>query len=93
MTKLCDQSQPFQLFRVFRAGGHQIDPRSIDGGVSQNVRQLHDVTAGLIENGGEQMPEVVGEDLGRLHPGFCAQRLHFPPDLAAGEREIGRAHV
>ena len=42
--------------------------------------------SGRAEQRGEQMPEVVGENLGGLHPGFGAQRFHFPPDLAAGDR-------
>ena len=81
MTKLCDQPQPFQLFGVFRAGGHQIDPRSIDGGVPQNVRQLHDVPAGFVEDPGEEMAQVVGKDLGGRHLGLPAQGLHLMPDL------------
>ena len=86
MIAIGHQPQFFQLPRVFRAGGHEVNPCGVDGGVSQHVRQLGDVPADLIEQRGEQMPEVVGENLGGLHPGFGAQRFHFPPDLAAGDR-------
>ena len=86
MTKLCHQPQLFQLSCVFRAGGHQINPGGVDRRVSQNVCQLHNIPADLVERSRKQMPEVVRKDFRAFHPGFFAQHFHLPPDLAAGDR-------
>ena len=59
MTKLRHKSQLLQLPRMFRAGGHEINPCGVDGGVPQDIRQLHDIPADLIKGRGKQMPEVV----------------------------------
>ena len=63
---------------------HQIDPRRLDAGMSQQVRQLHDIPADPVPGHREQMPQVMRKPLRWLHPRFPAQRLHLLPDLAAG---------
>ena len=86
MTKLRHKSKFFQLSCVFHSSGHQINPGSVDRGVPQNIGQLHNVPANLIERSREQMPEVVGKNLRAFHTCLGAQRFHLPPDLAAGDR-------
>ncbi len=49
--------------------------------VAQHVGQTHNILAGFVENGSEQMAQVVREDLGGGHPGSDAQALHLRPDL------------
>ena len=81
MTKSRHQPQLFHLPRVFGAGGHQIDPGGVDGGVAQHVRQLYDVAAGPIERRGKQMAEIMGKYLGVLYPGGSTQLFQLCPDL------------
>ena len=71
---------------MFRAGGHQVDAGGVDGAVSQQIRHLRDVPAGPVEHGGEQMPQVMGKDLGRGDPRRLADGFHFAPDLSPGDR-------
>ncbi len=85
MTKLRHQPQPFQLSCVLRAGGHQVNSGGVDGRMTQNVRQLHDIAADFIKCRGKQVAEVMREDLRAFDPGFFAQRFHLPPDLFAGD--------
>ena len=82
---LCNQSQPLQCPGVFRAGGDEVDAGGLDGAVAQHVRQLRHVPADLVERPGEQVAQVVGEDLGGLHPRPGAQGLHLRPDLFPGQ--------
>ena len=49
---------------MLRPGGQEVDPGGLDAAVAQQVRQLHDVPAGPVEDGGEQVPQVVGEHRG-----------------------------
>ena len=67
------------------SGGDQVDAGGLDAAVAQDVRQLGHVPADPVERPGEQVPQVVGKDLGGLHPGPGAQRLHLRPDLPAGK--------
>ena len=82
---LTEQSQPFQLPQMLRAGGQQVDPSGLDGAVTQNIRQLHYVLTGPVKGPGEQVPQIVGKDLSRRHTGGAAQPLHLRPDLCAGQ--------
>ena len=47
--------------------------------------QLGDVPAGLVEHPGEEVPEIVREDLGGLHARVPAQGLQLRPDLAPAQ--------
>ena len=49
--------------------------------MAQRIRQLYQVPADLVEDGGKEMPQIVGEHLGRLYPGPDAQGFHLLPDL------------
>ena len=95
---LTEQSQPFQLPQMLRAGGQQVDPSGLNGTVTQNIRQLHYVLTGPVKGPGEQVPQIVGEDLIRRHAGSAAQPLHLRPDLtaaqassASGEKDLTRS--
>ena len=70
---------------MLRAGGQQVDPSGLDGAVTQNIRQLHYVLTGPVKGPGEQVPQIVGEDLIRRHAGSAAQPLHLRPDLHPGK--------
>lgn len=67
---------------MLRAGVRKVEPRRLQGRVAQQVRQLGDVPAGLVEHPGEEVPEIVREDLGGLHARVPAQGLQLRPDLA-----------
>ena len=58
------------------AGGYKIDAGCLNGAVAQHVGQTHNILAGFVENGSEQMPQIVGKHFGRLHPGVFAQVFH-----------------
>ena len=77
------QSQQLQLPGVFCTGGQQIDTGGVDGAVAQKIGQLDDVPGRPIEGGGEQVPQVVGEDLRGGNPRFRAEGFHLPPNRTA----------
>ena len=64
---------------VFLAGGQQVDPGGVDGAVSQHVRQLDDVPGGPVEDGGEQVAQVVGTTMRSALFDYAAQRGRKEP--------------
>lgn len=84
MTKLCYKPQLFQLPRMLRPGGHEINPSCVDRGMSQNIRQLDNIPAGSVKRGGKQVPQIVRKDLRAFHARLLAQRFHLTPNLASG---------
>ena len=69
-----------------RAGLRRVDPRGVDAGVAQDVRQPGEILLQGIKRPGEEVPEVVGEDLARRHAGALAEGLHIPPDVRPVQR-------
>ena len=67
------------LFPAF----HRIDPRRIDAAVPQDIRQLAQILLLVIVGPGEQVAQIVGEDLGARHAAALPEALHRPPDVAA----------
>ena len=61
----------------------QVDARGLKAGMAQDVRQSRQVMAGLIEDRGEKVAQVVWEDFRWLDTGWAAERLHISPDLSA----------
>lgn len=91
--------KPVQLPRVFRSGGNEIDPRCLDGGMPQYIRQFYDIPAHLIKNSGKQVAQIVGEHLGGRNLRLSAYRLHLRPNLlsghslsASGEKNFARSN-
>lgn len=66
---------------MLHPGGNQVDPGGVDGAVAQHVRQPGHVPGGPVEAPGEEMAQVVGKDLGGLHPGLTAKGFQFTPYL------------
>lgn len=66
---------------LFRPADHQVNVGGVDATVAEDIRKAHDVPADAVECSGEQMPQIVGGHLGRLHPRRLAQPLEFVPDL------------
>ena len=62
---------------------HGVDACGVDAGVAENVRQPGQVTLYGVIRSGEQVAEIVGEHLGRLHSSAFAQAFHIPPDVGA----------
>ena len=60
---------------VLCAGFHNINPRRLDAGMAQHVRQLGQVFIQLVKGPGKQVPQVVGEHLLPRHVGPFAQGL------------------
>ena len=85
ILSLTDQPQPVQLPLVLRPGGEEVEAGGLDAAVAQHVRQLYNILAGPVEGRGEQVPQIVGEHLGGLHPRRPAQALHLRPDLGPGQ--------
>ena len=71
---------------MLRSGGHKVDTSGFNGTVAQHIGQPHDVLAGPVENGGEQVPQIVRKHLGRFHSGGLAQPFQLCPNLAAAQR-------
>ena len=69
---LRNKPQPLQLPGVFYAGGDEVDAGSLNAGVPQHIRQLRHIPAGTVECPGEQVSQVVGEDLRWSHICFFA---------------------
>ena len=83
--RLADQAQGVQGFLVLRAGGDEVDAGGGEAGVPQHVGQLGHVPGAAVKRPGEEVAQVVGEDLGGRHPGRGADRLHLCPDLLSGQ--------
>ena len=60
-----------------------VNAGGVDAGVAQNIRQPGQVLFQRVVRPGEQVAQVVGEHLARLHSGALAQPLHIPPDVGA----------
>lgn len=58
-----DQSHTLQISAVFCSGGDDIDAGRFDTAVAKDIRQLGNVLFEAVENAGEQVPQVVWEDL------------------------------
>ena len=70
---------------MLRPGGQEVNAGSLNTGMAQQVGQLHDVPAGPVEDGGEQVAQVVGKHLGGFHPGVLAEGFQLRPDLPAAQ--------
>ena len=71
---------------MLRPGSAQVDPGGLNAAVAQHVGQLGHVPGGGVEAPGEEMPQVVGEDLGALHPRLAAEPFHLRPDVLPVQR-------
>ena len=69
---------------MLRAGGEQVDPGGLDGGVAQYIGQLDHIPAGLVEGSGKQVAQVMGKHLAVCHSGLPAHRFHLRPHLLSG---------
>lgn len=82
--ELCgNQPHALQLAGMNRPALHGVDACGVDAGVTQDVRQPGQVALYGVIRSGEQMAEIVGEHLGRLHSSAFAQAFHVPPDVGA----------
>ena len=81
--RLNHQAKSFHFSAVLRAGAHDIDPRSINAAVSQNIRQLGNILFQPVKGPSKQLSQIMRKDLGRVHARTPAQPLHFSPNIAA----------
>lgn len=77
--------QALEGFGMLGAGGDEVDPGGLHAGVPQHVGKLRHVPAGLVEDPGEEMAQVVGKDLADRHPRRPGVALHLRPQLFSGE--------
>ena len=70
---------------MLRAGGLEVDSGGVDRAVAQDVGQSDDIPAGPVEHRGEQVPQIVGKDLGGSHARPLTQIFHLLPDLPPAE--------
>ena len=63
------------------AGLQGVDAGGVDAAVAQDIGKAGQVLLHLIEGPGEEVPEVVGKDLPRRHPGLPAETFHLPPEV------------
>lgn len=71
---------------MFHTSGDKVDSRGFDTAVAQYIRQARHIPADLVERSGEQVPEIVGEHLPRLHAGLFTDGFHLRPNLLARQR-------
>ena len=71
---------------MLRAALHDINPRGVNAGMTEQVCQFRYVLLRPVERDGKQMPEVMGKDLAAVYAGVVAQALQFPPDVGAVQR-------
>ena len=76
---LLDQAHPVQDAGVLCPGGNEVNAGGLDGTMTQHVGQPDNVPARPVKQGGEQVPQVVGEHLSGLHSRLLAQPLHLRP--------------
>ena len=76
-----DKPQLFQLPPVLGSGRDEIDPGGRKAGVAQDVRQFDNVPGRPVERPGEQVAQVVGEDLPGGDARLFAEGFHLRPNL------------
>ena len=74
------------------SGGYNIEARRVDAAVPQDIGQFGNVLFYAIKYSGKKMPQVVGENLFRVYPGFPAQGLHLPPDVRSTDSPARARH-
>ena len=80
------QTHQFEGLSVLHSGGDEIDSRGFDAAVSKNICETGYIPADFIEGSGEQVTEIVGKHLPRLHAGLFTDGLHLRPNLLARQR-------
>ena len=89
---LHQQIQVLDLLAVLFSGRHNIDAGCLDAAVAQDVCQQGDVLFHGVKGPGEELAQVVGIDLVRLHIGRGTQPLHLRPDVAPIQAVAGPGH-
>lgn len=69
---------------MLRAGGDQVDARSLNAGMPEQVGQFGNVVADAVERACEQVTQVVRENLCRGDARQLTDRLHLRPYLFSG---------
>ena len=80
---LHDKTKTLHLPLMLCAALHDIDTGRINAGVAKEVSQFRYILLQLIEDNGEQMPEVMGKDLAWFHIGGGTQFPHLLPDVGS----------
>ena len=70
-------------------GDHGVDPGRIDGGVTQEIREADDVLLPLVVSDGEEVAEVVGENLAARDSRGRSEGLHPAEDGAPVQGPAG----
>ena len=65
--------------------GGDINPCGVDTGMPENIGQLGDILFDAVKGSGEQMAQVMGEDLLRRDLCLLAKCFHLPPDIMAAD--------
>lgn len=71
---------------MLSAGGDEVEPGGLDGGVAEHVGELGEIVGDFVERAGKEMPEVVRKDFAGFHVGKGAKIFHLAPDLLARKR-------
>ena len=79
----------FHPSAVLRSGGDDVNACGIDRAVSEDIRQFGDILFNAVERAGEQMAEIVREDLRGADPRLSAKTFHLAPDGRAVDRSAG----
>lgn len=77
-----------ELADVFAAAGGEVAPGGLDAGVAEDVGEAHDVVAVGVEDGGEEVAQVVGKDFAGVDMGGAGEGFHLAPDLLTADGTI-----
>ena len=83
---LYDQPHIFHTLTVFIAGINNINAGGVDTAVTENVGELGNILFNAVKSAGEQMAQIVGKHLLRIHVCLLAKPFHFPPYIRAAHR-------
>ena len=70
LFKSRNKPQPLNLPSVLYSGRNEVNTGSLNTGMPQHICQLGHIPAGAVERAGKQVPQVVGENLGRCYACF-----------------------
>lgn len=83
-----DEVEAVELADVFAAAGGEVAPGGLYAGVAEDVGEAHDVVAVGVEDGGEEVAQVVGKDFAGVDMGGAGEGFHLAPDLLTADGTI-----
>lgn len=71
---------------MFRTGGDDVYPGSVDVAVAENIGELGNVLFNAVKCACKQVAKIVREHLIRRYPCLLTQGFHLSPDVTSAHR-------